>query len=182
MSTSQPTLNDKRVAILVMDGFEQIELTSPREAVEELGATADIIADKPGEVRGWHHTEPGDSFPVDNTFEKIQMDDYDAVVLPGGVINADQIRMDDAAITFVQGAVGAGKPIAVICHGAWLLISAEVVKGKEITSFPSLKDDLANAGARWLDEEVVRDGNLISSRKPDDLPAFNRALVSALAT
>src|SRR5690606_12231712 len=140
-----------------------------------------IIADKPGEVTGWHHTDRGDRFKVDNTFDKIRLDDYDAVVLPGGVINADHIRMDDAAITFVQGAVGAGKPIAVICHGAWLLISAGVVQGKRITSFPSLKDDLNNAGADWRDEALVRDGNLISSRKPDDLPHFNEALVSALA-
>ena len=181
MSTSQPTLKDKHIAVLVTDGFEQIEMTSPRDAAEELGAKVDIIADKPGEVRGWHHTDPGDAFPVHNTFEKIQLDEYDAVVLPGGVINADQIRMNDAAISFVQGAVGAGKPIAVICHGAWLLISAEVVRGKEITSYRSLKDDLNNAGAHWVDQEVVRTGNLISSRKPDDLPAFNEALISALA-
>jgi protease I len=181
MSIEHPTLKGKRVALLVTDGFEQVELTSPKEALENAGAKADIIADQPGEVTGWHHTDPGDHFKVDNTFDKIQLDDYDAVVLPGGVVNADHIRMDDAAITFVQGAVGAGKPIAVICHGAWLLISAGVVKGKQITSFPSLKDDLKNAGADWRDEALVRDGNLISSRKPDDLPAFNTALVSALA-
>lgn len=118
---------------------------------------------------------------MDNTFEQIQVDEYDAVVLPGGVINADAIRMNDAARTFVQAAVGAGKPIAVICHGAWLLISAGVVAGKQITSFPSLEDDLKNAGAHWRDEPLVRDGNLISSRKPDDLPVFNQALVEALA-
>ena len=181
MSTDTPTLDDKRVAILVTDGFEQIELTSPKDTLEKAGARVDIIADRTGEVSGWHHTDPGDPFKVDNTFEKIQLDDYDAVVLPGGVVNADQIRMNDAAVTFVQAAVGAGKPIAVICHGAWLLISAGVVKGKQITSFPSLKDDLKNAGADWRDEALVRDGNLISSRKPDDLPAFNTALVSALA-
>ena len=181
MSTAQPSAKGKRVAILVTDGFEQVELTSPKEALEKAGARADIIAAKAGEVAGWHHTDPGDTFTVDNTFEQIQLDDYDAVVLPGGVVNADNIRMDEAAITFVQAAVGAGKPIAVICHGAWLLISAEVVKGKKITSFPSLKDDLKNAGADWRDEALVRDGNLISSRKPDDLPGFNEALLSALA-
>lgn len=176
-----PSLNGKRVAMLVMNGFEQIELTSPKEALEKAGARADIIADQPGTVTGWHHTDRGDTFPVDNTFDKIQVDEYDAVVLPGGVINADAIRMDDAARTFIQAAVGAGKPIAVICHGPWLLISAGVVAGKQMTSFPSLKDDLENAGAHWRDEALVRDGNLISSRKPDDLPAFNQALIEALA-
>lgn len=181
MTASQPQLRDKKIAILVTDGFEQIELTSPRDAVTKLGAEADILSDKPGDVRGWHHTEPADAFPVDNTFEKAQLDEYDALVLPGGVVNADHIRMSDAAISLIDAAAGAGKPIAVICHGAWLLISANVVKGKNITSYPSLKDDLENAGAHWLDEELVRDGNLISSRKPDDLPAFNEALINALA-
>lgn len=181
MTQGEPTLEKKQVAILVTDGFEQIELTSPRDAVLELGGKVEILSDSPGEVRGWQHTEPADHFTVDTTFEKAQLDDYDAVVLPGGVINADHIRTDDAAITFVQAALGAGKPVAVICHGAWLLISADAVKGKQITSYPSLKDDLENAGAQWLDQELVRDGNLISSRKPDDLPAFNKALISALA-
>lgn len=174
------SLQGKRVAILVTDGFEQVELTGPRDALIEAGAKAEIIAAEPGKVRGWNHTTPADEFDVDATFDGIRIDDYDAVVLPGGVVNSDTIRTDEMAQQRVREAARANKPIAVICHGGWLLISAGLVDGKRITSWRSLTDDLKNAGAEWVDQEVVIDGNLISSRKPDDIPAFNSALIAAL--
>lgn len=175
------SLAGKRVAFLVTDGFEQVELTSPRKALEKAGAKTDIVSSRPGEVRGWHHTEPAEAFTVDATFDRVRSDQYDAIVLPGGVVNSDNIRLDEMARTFLRNAAKANKPIAVICHGAWILISADLVKGKRMTSWPSLEDDLRNAGVHWVDEEVVVDGALISSRKPDDLPAFNRELIAALA-
>ena len=176
------SLNGKRVALLVTDGFEQVELTGPKQALEQAGARADIVADKSGEVKGWNHTTPADSFSVDSTFDSANIDDYDAIVLPGGVVNGDNIRLEDKAQALVKAANDAGKPIAVICHGGWILASTGVVKGRKMTSWPSLADDMRNAGAHWVDQEVVVDGNLISSRKPDDLDAFNEALVNALAS
>lgn len=175
------SLTGKRIAILLTDGFEQVEMTSPRDALAAAGATVELVAPHLGEVTGWHHTDPGDSFKVDRTLERLSAADFDALLLPGGVINADEIRSDAHAQKLVKDADRAGKPIAVICHGAWLLASSEVVRERNMTSWPSLRDDLRNAGANWLDEEVVVDGNLISSRKPDDLPAFNEALLRALA-
>lgn len=175
------SLQGKRVALLVTDGFEQVEMTSPRDALQEAGAIAEIVAAEPGEVRGWNHTDPADSFPVDRTFDAAHAEDYDAVVLPGGVVNGDNIRLHDMAQSLLKNIAKANKPIAVICHGGWILASADLVKGKKMTSWPSLADDLRNAGAQWVDQEVVVDGNLISSRKPDDLEAFNRALIDALA-
>jgi protease I len=174
-------LNGKRVAILVTDGFEQIELTGPKEALEKEGVTAHIISAKNGEVTGWNHTTPATKFHVDDTFDGIRMEDYDALLLPGGVVNSDTIRTDEMAQELVRDAARANKTIAVICHGAWLLASADLVKGKRMTSWPSLTDDLKNAGAEWVDEQVVVDGHLISSRKPDDIPAFSEALIKALA-
>ena len=168
------SLNDKRVAILVTDGFEQVELTGPQEALEKAGATAQIVSAKNGEVTGWNHTTPASKFHVDKTFDDLDMNDYDAVLLPGGVVNSDTIRTDESAQKLVRDAAAANKPIAVICHGGWLLISAGLVKGKRMTSWPSLTDDLKNAGADWVDQEVVVDGQLISSRKPDDIPAFSQ--------
>ncbi|WP_043308005.1 type 1 glutamine amidotransferase domain-containing protein [Pseudomonas sp. ML96] len=175
------SLKGKRVALLVTDGFEQVEMTEPKKALEQAGARAEVLSAKEGQVRGWHHDQPGDSFTVDGTFDTAQVENYDAIVLPGGVMNSDTIRTNDAARTLVQAAEKSGKPIAVICHGAWLLVSAGLVKGKAITSWPSLQDDIRNAGGDWQDQAVVRDGNLISSRKPDDLPAFNQALLESLA-
>lgn len=175
------SLQGKRVAILLTDGFEQVEMTGPKEALEKAGATAELISAKSGQVRGWNHTTPADEFPVDNTFDSIRMDDYDALLLPGGVVNSDTIRTDEMAQELVRDAARANKTIAVICHGGWLLVSADLVKGKRMTSWPSLVDDLKNAGAEWVDEQVVVDGHLISSRKPDDIPAFNEALIKALA-
>lgn len=178
MTTS---LDGKRVAILVTDGFEQVEMTGPKQALEEKGATVDIVSAKNGEVTGWNHTTPASKFHVDKTFVSIRMEDYDALLLPGGVVNSDTIRTDETAQQLVRDAAQADKTIAVICHGAWLLASAGLVKGKKMTSWPSLTDDLKNAGASWVDQQVVVDGHLISSRKPDDIPAFNEALVKALA-
>lgn len=173
-------LHGKRVAILVTDGFEQVELTGPKEALEKAGAQVDIVSTRPGQITGWHHTTPADRFPVTHTFDRIQVENYSGLMLPGGVVNADNIRQDEMAQELVRDAARANKPIAVICHGPWLLISADLVKGKRITSWPSLRDDLVNAGAEWVDEPVVVDGHLISSRKPADLAAFNHALIEAL--
>lgn len=174
-------LNGKRIAILVTDGFEQVELTGPREALEQAGATTEILSRETGEITGWNHTTPADRFPVDRAFASANMDDYDAVLLPGGVVNGDAIRLDDQAKALVRRAAETGKPIAVICHGGWILGSAGLVKGRTMTSWPSLADDLRNAGAQWVDQPVVVDGNLISSRKPDDIPAFNQAFIDALS-
>lgn len=173
-------LQGKRVAVLVTDGFEQAELFGPRQALEEAGATVDVISDKAGEVQGFEHTDKGRKVRVDKTFAEVDPEDYDAVVLPGGVVNGDAMRMIPEAVDFVQAADEEGTPIAVICHGGWLLISADIAAGRTLTSWPSLQDDFRNAGSNWVDEEVVCDGNLITSRKPDDIPAFNRQLLSAL--
>lgn len=173
-------LNGKRVAILVTDGFEQVEMTGPKDALEQAGVQVDILG------RGRHrqrlnHDKPADDFPVTNTFQAVSIDQYDAVLLPGGVQNSDTIRIDQDAQHLVKTAASAGKPIAVICHGSWLLISAGLVNGKTMTSYKTVKDDLVNAGVNWVDQEVVKDGNLISSRQPDDVPAFSQALIDALA-
>jgi protease I len=173
-------LKGKRVAILVTDGFEQIEMTSPRSALEKAGATCVLISPKGGEVQGFKHWDKADKFKVELELSKADADDFDAVLLPGGVINSDAIRIEKLAQRFVQDIDRAGKPITVICHGPWLLVSAKLVKGHTITSWPTLQDDLVNAGADWVDREVVRDRTWVSSRKPDDLPAFCQELVSWL--
>ncbi|WP_338474009.1 type 1 glutamine amidotransferase domain-containing protein [Pseudomonas sp. MS646] len=175
------SLNNKRVAILVTDGFEQVELTGPKQALEQAGAQVDIISADEGQVKGWNHDKPADDFRIDRTFKVANVEQYDAVVLPGGVQNSDTIRIDPDAQKLVKGFEAASKPIAVICHGGWLLVSAGLVKGKTMTSYKTLKDDLVNAGANWVDKEVVKDGALISSRQPDDIPAFNRELIGALS-
>jgi protease I len=175
------SLNGKRVAFLVTDGFEQIELTGPQQALEQAGAEVDILSAEAGKVKGWNHDKPADDFKVDQTFQAASIEQYDAVVLPGGVQNSDTIRIDQDAQHLVKTGASAGKPIAVICHGSWLLISAGLVNGKTLTSYQTLKDDLVNAGAHWVDKEVVKDGNLISSRNPDDIPAFSRELITALS-
>ncbi|EKT4467223.1 type 1 glutamine amidotransferase domain-containing protein [Pseudomonas juntendi] len=175
------TLNGKRVAFLVTDGFEQVELTGPREALERNGAVVDILSAKEGSVRGWNHDKPADEFAVDATFEAASLDLYDALVLPGGVQNSDTIRIIPAAQKLVKSHDSANKPLAVICHGAWLLVSCGLAQGRRLTSYKTLQDDIRNAGGNWVDEEVVVDGNLITSRKPDDIPAFSEQLVKALA-
>jgi protease I len=170
-------LTDKRVAILVADGFEQIELTAPREALHQAGATTQIVSSKTGEVEGWKHFDKGDRFKVDVPVDTADAASFDALLLPGGVANPDQLRMNPKAVAFVKEFFELGKPVAAICHGPWTLIEAGVVRGRRITSWPSLKTDLANAGAKWTDEEVVVDNGLVSSRKPQDLPAFNREMI-----
>lgn len=175
------SLQGKRVAFLVTDGFEQVELTGPKQALEQAGARTEILSAKAGQVKGWNHDEPADDFPADRTFAQAKDEHYDAVVLPGGVMNSDTIRLDADAQHIVRLVNGQNRPIAVICHGGWLLISAELVKGKTLTSYMTLKDDLANAGAHWVDKPVVVDGNLISSRQPDDIEAFNTAIIEALS-
>ncbi len=173
-------LAGRKVAILATDGFEQVELTEPRKALEEAGAHTEIISIKDGEIRGWQFTDWGLSLPVGKTVENARVDAYDMLLLPGGVQNPDKLRLNPAAVAFAKEFVASGKPVAAICHAAWTLIEAGVVKGRTMTSWPSLQTDLRNAGANWVDQESVVDGNLITSRKPDDLPAFNQRLVAAL--
>ncbi|MGE5608394.1 MAG: type 1 glutamine amidotransferase domain-containing protein [Bacillota bacterium] len=174
-------LNGKKAAILVTDGFEQVEMTEPRKALEEAGAGTDLITPHPGKVKGWNFHQWGDEFAVDVPLDQANPDDYDALVLPGGVMNPDKLRVDERALRFVRAFFEAGKPVAVICHGPWTLIDAGVVSGRRITSWPSLQTDLKNAGATWINQEVVEDNGLISSRKPDDLPAFNRVMIDKFA-
>jgi len=174
-------LAGKKVAILVTDGFEQVELTGPKEALEAAGAVTTIIAPKAGKVQGFNHTDKGDSFAVEQTLDKASPEAFDAVLLPGGVQNADALRVEEHARAFVQKIVREQKPVAVICHGSWLLIDAELVRGKTLTSWPSLQVDLQNAGATWVDEQVHVDGLLVSSRKPDDIPAFSEKFKQVLA-
>jgi protease I len=173
-------LDDMKIAILVDDLFEQPELEEPKKALEAAGATVHIVSPKGPEVTGMKHHDKGDSFAVDVRLDQARPEDYDGLVLPGGVVNADSLRMVEAARAFARYFDKAGKPIAVVCHGPWLLISADLVSGRVLTSWPSLQDDLRNAGATWVDREVVCDGNWTSSRKPDDLPAFNREFIAAL--
>ncbi|CAH2895045.1 type 1 glutamine amidotransferase [Paraburkholderia strydomiana] len=175
------SLDGLKVAILAVDGFEQAELVDPKRALAEAGATVHVISAKPGKIQGFKHVDKADTVEVDSTFDKAIADDYDAVVLPGGVVNGDAIRVLPQAQAFVKAADSAKKPIAVICHGTWLPVSAGIIKGRTVTSWPSLQDDIRNAGGTWVDQEVVEDSNLISSRKPDDIPAFNKALIGQLS-
>ncbi|HEY6804441.1 MAG TPA: type 1 glutamine amidotransferase domain-containing protein [Pyrinomonadaceae bacterium] len=174
-------LEGKKVAILVADGFEQVELTEPKQALEAAGATTEIVSPAPDEVQGWNHDEKGDAFHVDMPLERARSDDYDALLLPGGVRNPDQLRQLTRALEFVDGFFATGKPVAAICHASWTLIEAGVVDGKKMTSWPSLKTDLRNAGADWVDRDVVVDHGLVSSRKPADIPAFNKKMIEEFA-
>jgi protease I len=174
-------LEGKKVAILLDDGFEQVEMTGPRQALEDAGAEAELISPKDGAVQGMDHSEKGEKFDVDVRLKSADPDDYDALVLPGGVANPDSLRMNPDAVKFVKAFVDAGKPIAAICHGPWTLIEAGAVKGRTMTSWPSLKTDLRNAGANWVDREVVVDRGLVTSRKPDDIPAFNKKMIEEIA-
>ncbi|MDP0490524.1 MAG: type 1 glutamine amidotransferase domain-containing protein [Verrucomicrobiota bacterium JB023] len=168
----QYDLTNKKIAILATDGFEQIELTKPRAAIEEAGASIDLVSLEKGSIRGFNHTEPGDEFPVDRTVDEVQAKDYDGLLLPGGVHNPDTLRVNEQAVQFVRDFFSQHKPVAAICHGPWTLIEADVVRGRKLTSWPSLKTDIKNAGGNWVDEEVVVDNGLTTSRKPDDLQAF----------
>jgi protease I len=167
-------LNGLKVAILVTDGFEQVELTEPRKALDQAGAQTSVVSPKEGRVKGWKLTEWGEEIPVDRPLERCKPDDFDALLLPGGVINPDKLRMMPKAVEFVQAFFKANKPVAAICHGPWMVIEAGAAEGRKIASWPSLKTDLRNAGAEWADEEAVVDGNLVTARKPDDIAAFNR--------
>lgn len=174
-------LRNKRVAVLVDNGFEQSELTEPKKALEAAGAKADIISPQSGRVKGWQHTNWGDELPVDRTLSEAKAEDYDALLLPGGVMNPDKLRTNPEAIQFVKHFVDTHKPIAAICHGPWPLIETGIVRGRRMTSWPSLQTDLKNAGAEWVDQEVVVDQGLVTSRKPDDIPAFNRKMIEEFA-
>ncbi len=173
-------LSGKKIAILATDGFEQAELMEPRKALDQAGATTVVVSPKSGEIKGWETKDWGETVKVDKALADANPHDYDALVLPGGVINPDHLRMDPAAVNFVRQFVATGKPVAAICHGPWTLIETGALKGKTVTSWPSLKSDLKNAGANWVDQEVVTDGQFIFSRKPDDIPAFNQTLIEAI--
>ena len=173
---SNNNLRGIKVAILVDNGFEQSELVDPRKALDEAGAETKIVSPQKERVRGWKHTEWGDELPVDVALERAQPDDFDALLLPGGVMNPDKLRMQPKAIAFIKSFFDQDKPVAAICHGPWTIIDAGFAKGRRFTSWPSIKTDLKNAGAEWVDQEVVTDRNLVTSRKPDDIPAFNRAI------
>ncbi len=175
------TLQGKKVAILVTDGFEQSELMEPRKALDEAGAKTVVVSPNEGRVKGWNHTEWGNEIPVDVSLGSAKADDFDALLLPGGVMNPDQLRMKPEAVRFVKHFVDADKPVAAICHGPWTLLEAGGVGGHTMTSWPSLRTDLKNAGAIWVDKEVVSDRNLVTSRKPDDIPAFNREMIRLFA-
>lgn len=173
-------LNGKKVAILVAEGFEQSEMVEPRKALEQAGAQTAIVSPAKDDVQGWNHFDRGDHFNVDVPLDQARAENYDALLLPGGVANPDQLRTNPRAVQFVKHFADNGKPIGVICHGPWTLIEAGVVKGRTMTSWPSLRTDLTNAGARWVDQEVVTDRGLVSSRKPADIPAFSRKLIEEI--
>jgi protease I len=170
-------LTGRKVAVLVTDGFEQVELTKPIAALREAGADARIVSPKDGKVKGWAETDWGDEFDVDVRLDDADAGEYDALLLPGGVMNPDKLRKNERAVSFVREFFDAGKPVAAICHGPWLLIDADVADGRRVTSYDSIRRDLENAGAVWVDEEVVVDNGLVTSRNPDDIPAFNRKMV-----
>ncbi len=169
-----------KVAILVSDGFEQVEMTAPRDALQHQGYTTVIVSPKPGKVQGFRHHDKGEQFEVDLPLAQASAQDFDAVLLPGGVINGDQLRTVPEALRFVRDMDDDGKPVFVICHGGWILVSAGLVDGRTMTSWPTLRDDIINAGGDWVDSEAVVDGNWVSSRKPDDLPAFNQKMLDLL--
>jgi protease I len=177
----QGQLQGKKVAILVTNGFEEVELTEPKRALEEAGAQTQIISPEAGTVFSWKDKNWGSKFPVDVPLGQANAEAYDALVLPGGVMNPDKLRLEEQAIEFIRGFFDAGKPVAAICHGPWPLIDAEVVEGRTMTSYPSLRADLTNAGAEWVDQEVVVDNGLVTSRTPDDLPAFNRKMIEEIS-
>ena len=180
MASQNPSPQGMKVAILVTDGFEQVELSAPRDALWQQGCETRIVSSKPGKVQGFHHHDKADAFDVDLTFAQADAKDFDAVLLPGGVINGDQLRLIPEAQRFVRDIDDDGKPLFVICHGGWVLVSAGLVDGRTMTSWPTLRDDIVNAGGDWIDKDVVVDGNWVSSRKPDDLPAFNDKIIDLL--
>jgi protease I len=174
-------LDGVKVAVLATDGFEQSELFEPKKALEEAGAEVSVVSLEAGEIKGWNHKDWGASIDVDLTIEEANADDFDALQLPGGVMNPDKLRLNEKAVGFIKAFFDAGKPVAAICHAPWTLIEAGVVRGKTVTSWASLRTDLENAGANWVDEEVVTDNGLVTSRKPDDIPAFNEKMIEEFA-
>jgi protease I len=181
VAMAEQRLAGKTIAVLATDGFEQVELTEPVKALKAAGATVEVVSPKGGQIQGYNHHDKGETVPVDRPLSEADAGGYDGLVLPGGVINPDQLRLEPAAIDFVRSFVRSERPIAAICHGPWTLIDAEGVDGRRMTSWPSLKTDLRNAGAEWVDEEVVVDDGLVTSRKPDDLPAFCARMIEAFA-
>ena len=174
-------LTGKRVAILATDGVEQVELTEPRKALDEAGAKTTLVSPKSGKIKGWQHDHWGEELKVDLALESANADTFDALLIPGGVMNPDQLRMNKQAVQFVRSFFDSGKPVAAICHAPWMLVEADVVSGRSVTSWPSLQTDLRNAGADWVNREVVTDQGLVTSRKPDDIPAFNRKMIEEFA-
>lgn len=174
-------LSGKKVAILVEKGFEEVELTEPRQALEQAGAQTEIVSPQDEKVKSWRFTDWGDEFTVDTPLDEADADDFDALLLPGGVMNPDYLRRNKKAQQFVQAFALAGKPIAAICHAPWMLIDTGIASGRKLTSYPSIQMDLKNAGAKWVDEEVVVDQGLVTSRNPDDIPAFNRKMLEEFA-
>ena len=174
-------LSGVKVAILVTDGFEQVEMTAPRQALDQAGATTRLVSPKGNQVKAWKFTNWGNEFPVDVPLGQARAEDFDAILLPGGVLNPDTLRMDENAVLFVQAFLDAEKPVASICHGPWTLIETGKMRGRRLASWPSLQTDIENAGAQWVNEEAVVDGNLVTSRKPDDIPAFNREMIALFA-
>jgi protease I len=174
-------LTGKKIAILATDGFEQVELTTPRDALKGEGAEVTIVSPKSGKIQGMNHDQKGDQIGVDKTLDSVKPEQFDALVLPGGVANPDYLRVNKEAVAFVKSFLTSGKPVSAVCHGPWMLVEADGVRGKTVTSWPSLQTDLRNAGAKWVDEQVVRDGMLVTSRKPDDLAAFCRETAEMIA-
>jgi protease I len=176
------SLNGKMIAIIATDGVEQVELVEPRKAVEEAGAQTELLSIKEGEIQAMNHDlEPADTFTVDKLLSDASQSDYDGLILPGGTVNADKLRADDDVVAFIQEYFKTGKPVGAICHAPWELVEADLVRGRTLTSFPSLKTDIGNAGGNWVDEEVVVDQGLVTSRNPDDLPAFKAKIVEEFA-
>jgi len=175
------TLQGKNIAILATDGFEQVELTKPKEALEQAGATVKVVSPTENKIKGWDKKDWGKEVAVDVNLKSASPDQYDALLLPGGVMNPDNLRMNPDAVQFVKSFVDQGKPIAAICHGPWMLVETGAVRGRKITSWPSLKTDIRNAGGTWVDEEVVESNGIVTSRKPDDIPAFNREMIALFA-
>jgi len=174
-------LKNKKIAILATDGFEYVELAEPRKALDGAGANTQVVSPKEGKIQGWNHDKPGDSVTVDVPLKTADSANYDALLLPGGVMNPDQLRTNPDAVNFVRSFFDSNKPVAAICHGPWMLVEAGVVKGRKLTSWPSLKTDIGNAGGNWSDQEVIVDHGLVTSRKPQDIPAFNRAMLEQFA-
>ena len=170
-------LSGKKVAILAADGFEEVELTKPRAALDEAGATTVVVSLKSGKIQGMNHADKGDTVPVDMTLNEAKPDDFDALMIPGGLMNPDSLRSSEEALEFVRHFFRESKPVAAICHAPWVLIDAGVIRGRTVTSWPAIKTDVRNAGANWVDHEVVVDNGLVTSRKPDDIPAFNKKMV-----